>query len=131
MDKIVLPYSRKLVRRSAWLGAAYLLVGLASVIFGTYSLVVFMVMGIFMLMVAYYQHRYPYVVLEDGKIRIGFRNLRLNELKSVKFFAGDLSLSDGRRELTINGNMVADADRAQFEQMRGIFEKYASQHNFA
>ncbi len=59
-----------------------------------------------------YQRHYKYLTIANGRIKVNSpfgKKLNLNEVQSIKKFAGDYILKTGNKELVINTKIV-DAD---------------------
>ncbi len=120
MEKIVITYRNKLMRRSALYGSAFVVIGIASMFFGTMSMHFFTAMGLFHVATAIYYSKYPYVTLDDRQVMIGWRKIQRDTITQIRQFAGDITISSGKKEFTINREMAEDSSRPDLERLYGI-----------
>lgn len=108
--------------RSGLLGSAFILVGTVSMFFGTMSMHFFTAMGLFHVAAAFYYSKYPYVTLDDHRLTIGWRKLELDTITHIRQFAGDITISKGRKELTINRELAEDSSKPDIDRLYAILE---------
>jgi hypothetical protein len=83
----------------------------------------FLVLGIFYLILYFYQKQYKYLRIENEIINVNGpfgKRLNLIEIKRIKKFAGDYILKTDKLELTINTQII---DPNSLAELNAEFEK--------
>lgn len=66
----------------------------------------------------FYQHKYPYLNIGSERMCINGplgKNVYYNQIKDIKKFAGDYTLSTQQQEVTINGQLLDQHSKDQLE----------------
>lgn len=117
-------YSKKQLRQNLIFGVIWLLIFIGYLSFGSQSNLRYgyLVMGMFFLGNYFYQKTKHYLTIENGVIKKNYifpKKIILEDIKEVRYFAGEYKLISENSELLINTVVI---DEASLKDLRAILD---------
>ena len=118
-------YDQTQLKRSLILGIAYLVIGMASLVFKLSPyLAGFGGLGV-LYGVNYFAHRNKaYVTLHADTISEGYifkTEIEVKDIKSIKYFAGDYTIKTSDKKMVIDTNLI---DKSSLDVMKSYFDQH-------
>ena len=114
-------YNQKQLKRSLILGLIWIAIGIGPLFFSQNQLTAFIGIGVMYVLVYFFQKNRPYVLITEEYIRVdhfpfGKKQMALDQIQTVKYFAGDYIIKDANKELVIDTNLVDKDSLAELKQ---------------
>ena len=116
-------YNIKKARLSGILGICFVIIGILSYIYASYNMHIFTALGITNIAIGAYYLKVPYARTDVKYARVGLSKMKIDEVRRVKYFAGDVTISNGKREMSINKDMVDPSSMADLENFQAFLEQ--------
>src|SRR5690606_6837181 len=124
MSRMHIKYSKKQLRQNLIFGVIWILVFIGYLSFGSQSNLRYgyLIMGIFFLSNYIYQKTKHYLTIENGVIKKNYifpKKIFLEDIKEVRYFAGEYKLISDSSELIINTVVI---DETSLKDLRSVLD---------
>jgi hypothetical protein len=120
--EIEIKYNQRQTKVQFYLGGAFLLLWIIAIVSRVegFTLSYTLVIGIVYLLGGYYNYKTPYFQIQGNQIRSGWKKRQLDDLKAIKYFAADFTLSfHNAKPLVVDTNYV---DKESLQKLRDTME---------
>lgn len=119
-SKIIIPYSAKHLRNSLIFGILWLVIGLLDIVFTEpfWTAYGFLLIGFLYLGSYAYMKIFKYITIDNGYIwgnKPFTKKINLSEIKTIKKFAGDYTLTTDHHQLKIHTGIVDPGSLAKLD----------------
>jgi hypothetical protein len=117
-------YTKRRLRHSLVFGIIWIILGTAATIFNTKNIFNYgyLLIGVVYLGTHLFEKTKQYLTIEDGiltKNQLTPKKIDLNEIRQIKYFAGDYILKNESSELTINTELI---EKESLEKLKVVLE---------
>jgi hypothetical protein len=124
MSTIFIKYSKKQLRHNLIFGIIWILIFIGYLSFGSQSNLRYgyLIIGIFFLGNYLYQKIKHYLTIENGVLKKNYifpKKISLEDIKEVRYFAGEYKLISNTNELIINTVVI---DKTSLKDLRSILD---------
>ena len=121
-------YALRGLRYWLWSGIGYLIISIVAIFTNKGSSLdwIWAVFGIVHLVIYFYQKNKGYLTIQDGIITkndFSFKKMKVSEIRSAKYFAGDYILKGDKKEMIINKEFLNEEAITYFNE---LLEKYSN-----
>jgi hypothetical protein len=118
-------YNQTQIKKTLLLGIVYTILGCISVFTSKEDILIgFIVIGVLHIAISFWQKNRPYITIDDEFLQkdgIIKKKIRIAQIKSVKYFAGDYIIKSPAQEVKIDTNLI---DKEHLPQLQNYFASY-------
>ena len=117
-------YTKRRLRHSLVFGSIWLILGITATIFNSNNIFNYgyLLIGVMYLGTHLFERTKQYLTIEDGiltKNQLTPKKIDLNEIRKIRYFAGDYILKTDSSELTINTEWI---DKESLEKLKAVLD---------